>query len=130
MAVFLFLRKHEVLALHAQLIQLFGGRAGLRDEGMLESALTAPLHRAYYEAADLVSCAATYAYHLTHAHAFIDGNKRVAAAATELFLELNGITLTASDTDLINLFFRVAAHELSRETVEQMLRGWIEPSGK
>ncbi len=130
MAAFLFLRKHEVLALHAQLIQLFGGRAGLHDEGMLESALTAPLHRAYYEAADLVNCAATYAYHLTHAHAFIDGNKRVAAAATELFLELNGITLTASDTDLINLFFRVAAHELSRETVEQMLRGWIEPSGK
>ena len=77
--------KLDVLAVHARLISETGGSSGIRDEGLLESALAAAENRHHYEAADLVACAATYAYHLTQAHAFIDGNKRVAAAITETF---------------------------------------------
>jgi len=72
----------EVLDLHKQAIEEFGGAHGLRDEAALGSAIMAAENRAYYENASLASCAATYAYHLTQAHAFIDGNKRIAAAVT------------------------------------------------
>ena len=121
----LFLRQHEALALHAQLIQVFGGLASLRDEAALESALVAPAQRAHYEAASLAVCAATYAYHLTQAHAFIDGNKRVAAAATELFLELNGARLQATDEEVIDLFLRIAAGTLTRTAVEEIIHPWV-----
>jgi len=66
--------KLDVLAIHAKLISETGGSSGLRDEALLESALAAAENRHSYEAADVVSCAATYAYHLTQAHAFVDGN--------------------------------------------------------
>jgi death on curing protein len=82
--------KLDVLTVHARLIAETGGTSGLRDEALLESALAAAYHRHRYESADVVSCAATYAYHLTQTHAFFDGNKRVAAAVTEAFLETNG----------------------------------------
>lgn len=121
----LFLRKQEVLQLHTLLIDKFGGSHGLRDEGALESALAAPENRAYYENASFAVCAATYAYHLTQSHAFIDGNKRIAAAATELFIELNGKKLLATNQQLIDLFLKIAASELTREEVEQMLKHWI-----
>lgn len=121
----LFLRKQEILQLHILLIDTFGGSHGLRDEGALESALTAPENRAYYENASFAVCAATYAYHLTQSHAFIDGNKRVAAATTELFIELNGKKLLATNQQLIDLFLKIAASELTREEVEQMLKHWI-----
>ncbi len=67
---FSFLTKEEVLHLQEQGIEEFGGSHGLRDEGALESALLAAENRAYYEDAGLAVCAATYAYHLTQAHAF------------------------------------------------------------
>jgi len=82
--------KFDVLTVHAMLIAESGGTHGLRDEGLLESALAAAENRHHYESADAVTCAATYAYHLTQAHAFFDGNKRIGAAITEAFLETNG----------------------------------------
>jgi len=85
-----FPHKLDVLTVHARLIAETGGSIGLRDEGLLESALAAAENRYGYDDADLVTCAATYAYHLTQAHAFVDGNKRIAAAITETFLECNG----------------------------------------
>jgi death-on-curing protein len=89
-----------VPAVHARAIEEFGGLRGIRDEGALEAALRAVENRAYYEQATLTICAATYAYHLTQAHAFLDGNKRVAAAVAEIFLELNGAELRATDDDV------------------------------
>ena len=121
----LFLAKDEVLVLHQRLIDAFGGIEGLRDEAGLESALSAPQQRAHYEQADLVVCAATYAYHLTKAHAFLDGNKRVAAAATELFLGLNDARLTATNHEIIKLFLAIAAGAYTREDVEGLLDGWV-----
>ena len=96
--------KLDVLTAHARLIEETGGSAGIRDEALLESALAAPENRYRHEDADLVTCAATYAYHLTQAHAFVDGNKRVAAAITETFLESNGSQLTMSDDEIVRLF--------------------------
>jgi death on curing protein len=108
-----------VLAIHVRAIEEFGGLHGVRDEGALEAALTAAENRAYYEQAPLTMCAATYAYHLTQAHAFLDGNKRVAAAVAEIFLELNGAELCATDDHIVALFLAIAAGQMSRQDVEQ-----------
>lgn len=116
---FLFLRKQEVLGIQARLIKKFGGSQGLRDEGALESALAAAVNREYYERADLATCAATYAYHLSQAHAFVDGNKRIAAAVSEIFLEINGARLDATNEQIVGLFLDIAAGNLLREQVEQ-----------
>ena len=123
---FLFLRKQEVLEIHARLVEEFGGLHGLRDEGALESALAASENREYYESADLVTCAATYAYHLSQAHAFVDGNKRIAAAVSEIFLEINGARLNATNEHIVNLFLDIAAGVLSRQQVEQCFLRWVE----
>ncbi len=114
--------KLDVLAVHARLIAETGGTSGVRDEALLESALAAAYNRHHYESADVVSCAATYAYHLTQTHAFFDGNKRVAAAITEAFLETNGFELTMSNEEVVSLFLAIASSQLSRDEVERLLR--------
>ncbi len=121
---FLFPRKQEILDIHAQLIEAFGGTHGLRDEAALESALTAAENREYYENAGLAACAATYAFHLTQAHAFVDGNKRIAAAVSEIFLELNGARLNATDEQIVTMFLDIAAGKLSRDEVEEFFDRW------
>lgn len=123
----LFLRIEEILILHAALIDKFGGIHGLRDPAGLEAALAAPQMRAHYEEADLVVCAATSAFHFTNAHAFLDGNKRVAAAATELFVRLNYGRVEASDAQVIMHFLAIAAGKLTRDQVEIAFREWITP---
>ena len=117
-----FPEKLDVLTIHATLIAETGGTDGLRDEALLESALAAAENRHHYEAADVVSCAAAYAYHLTQTHAFLDGNKRVAAAITEAFLETNGFELTMTNEEVIAFFLAIASSKLSREEVEELLR--------
>ncbi len=114
--------KLDILAVHARLIAETGGSAGMRDRGLLESALGAAENRFNYEHADLVKCAATYAYHLTQAHAFVDGNKRLAAAVTETFLECNGRELMMNDDEVVRLFLNIAAGILTRDDVEELLR--------
>ena len=114
----LFLTSAEVLRLHAQLLAEFGGRPGILDVGALESALAAPQNRLDYEGANLAVCAATYAFHLTTNHPFADGNKRIGAAASELFLRLNGAALDASNDEIVELFFGIADGKLTRDAVE------------
>ena len=118
----IFPEKLDVLTVHATLIAETGGTGGLRDEALLESALIAAENRHHYEAADVVSCAATYAYHLAQAHPLLDGNKRVAAAITEAFLETNGFELTMTNEEIVVLFLEIASSKLNREQVEQQLR--------
>jgi death-on-curing protein len=105
--------------MHAQAIEEFGGLHGVRDAGALDAALMAVENRAYYEQASLSACAATYAYHLTQAHAFLDGNKRIAAAVAEIFLELNGAALRTTDEEIVAVFLAIAAGQVSRQDVEQ-----------
>ena len=126
---FQFLRKQEVLDIQARLIEIFGGTHGLRDEGGLESALTAAENREYYVGAGLAACAATYAYHLTQAHAFVDGNKRIGAAVSEIFLEINGARLDATNDQIVALFLDIAASKLSRDEVEEIIERWTAYDG-
>jgi len=114
--------KLDALAVHARLISETGGSGHIREEGLLESAIAAAENRHNYEGADLLTCAATFAYHLTQAHAFVDGNKRMAAAITETFLETNGSRLTMTDDEIVQLFLDIASGILSRDRVEQLLR--------
>ncbi|MCB0113986.1 MAG: type II toxin-antitoxin system death-on-curing family toxin [Caldilineaceae bacterium] len=113
-----FITKEIAFLLHARSIEEHGGSHGLRDAGGFESALVAAENRYLYEEASLTVCAATYAYHLTKAHAFIDGNKRIAAAVAETFLEWNGSWLDASNDEVVDLFLAIAAGECTREEVE------------
>ena len=119
--------KLDVLTVHARLIAETGGTTGLRDEGLFESALAAAENRHHYEAADVVSCAAAYAFHLTQAHAFVDGNKRLGAAITEAFLETNGFKLAMTNEEIVELFLSIASSTLTRAQVEQRLREKVRP---
>ena len=121
----LFPRKDEVLEIHRRLIEQSGGSPGIRDEGLLDSALVAAANRQHYEGADLASCAATYAFHLTRNHPFVDGNKRIGAAVAEIFVRLNGAQLTADNDAIVELFSGIAAGTLSREEVERLFVRWV-----
>jgi death-on-curing protein len=121
----LFPRKEEVLEIHAKLLEQFGGLPGIRDEGLLDSALMAAAHRQHYEGADLATCAATYAFHLTRNHPFVDGNKRVGAAVAEIFIRLNGAQLSATNDEIVELFLAIAAGTVTREAVEQAFARWV-----
>jgi death-on-curing protein len=87
--------------------------------------LLAAAHRQHYEAAELAACAATYAFHLTRNHPFVDGNKRVGAAVAEIFVRLNGARLDATDDEIVELFFSIAAGNISRDEVEQLFARWV-----
>ena len=120
----------EVLLIHAEIIKLTGGSEGLRDAGGLESALNAAENRFNYETEDLAKLAATYAYHLSQAHAFIDGNKRVAAVVSELFLKLNGAKLNATNDEIVEIFLDIASSKISREIVEEKFAVWLIEAGE
>ena len=121
----LFPHKDEVLAIQRELIDRFGGLHGIRDEGALDSALLAAANREHYEGADLAACAATYAFHLTQDHPFLDGNKRIGAAIAEIFVRLNGATLNNTNDEIVNLFLTIAAGSVSRDQVEEMFTRWV-----
>ena len=72
-----------------------------------------------------MKCASTYAYHLSQAHAFIDGNKRIAAAIAENFLNINGASLQASDEELEAMYLDIAAGQITRDEVERLFAKWV-----
>jgi death on curing protein len=114
-----------VLKFHYILIERYGGSHGLRDHGALESALAAAQNRYFYENVDLATCAATYAYHLSQAHAFIDGNKRIAWAVAILFLEMNGIILTVPEPEAEEICLLIAAGQVTHDEVERRFTQWV-----
>ena len=93
----------------------------MRDQGLLESALSRPINLAAYEKPDAAALAASYAVGLAKNHPFVDGNKRTAFVALELFLALNGFELNASDVDCVLTMLAVASGEMD----EHMLAEWI-----
>jgi death on curing protein len=111
-----------VLAIHDMQIAEHGGGAGVRDHGLLESALARPLNMAAYGDPDLCALAAGYAFGIACNHPFIDGNKRTALVACELFLDLNGVDLQADDATCVDAFIALAAGELSEEALTDWLR--------
>jgi len=116
----------EIKELHKMAIEEFGGLDGIRDEGALESAFNAVLNRLNYEPdLDLAAIAATYAYHLSQAHAFHDGNKRVAAMASETFLDMNGVGLDFTNDEIVDIYLQIASSSLSRDSLEALFRQHI-----
>jgi death-on-curing protein len=99
-------------ALHDRLLSEFGGASGIRDEGMLESALSRPVNQSGYGSPSIPELAAAYAFDLVRNHPFADGNKRIGLATAALFLELNGYRFMASEADATVQTLAMAAHEL------------------
>jgi len=122
--VTLYLSVEQLLRLHAAQISRFGGSAGLRDRGLLESAAARPAMTFDGEDLypDLAAKAAALLHSLAMNHPFVDGNKRVAAAAAELFLAVNGAELPASDEELERLTMGVAGGELEVEALTIWMR--------
>ncbi len=119
--------KRALLVLHEESIAEFGGARGLRDEGLLESALARPRNtHAYNTAATLAELAASYGYGVAKNHAFVDGNKRAAFLCIGLFLAINGYRLTASQVDAIETMLSVAAGTMT----EEALGLWIAQNSK
>jgi death-on-curing protein len=114
-----FLGLDEVLALHADQVQRYGGMAGVRDLALLESAVAVPeaSFGTDYLHATLPEMAAAYLFHLAQNHAFIDGNKRVAAAAMFMFLYLNDLVLSCSEDELVGLTLDVASGKTMKAEV-------------
>ena len=114
--------KKALLLLHEESIAEFGGARGLRDEGLLDSALARPQNaHAYNPDSTIPKLAAACAYGLAKNHPFVDGNKRVAFLAIGLFLAINGYRLKAGQVDAIKTLMAVASGELD----EQGLSAWI-----
>jgi death on curing protein len=101
-----------VLALHEQLLAEFGGPPGLRDQGLLASAMARPQNLHAYGTTSLFALAASYAFGLVKNHPFVDGNKRIGFATAVLFLELNGARFEASEVDAVVQTLALAAGEL------------------
>ncbi len=104
---------HLAIAWHARLIERFGGAPGIRDPGLLDSALDRPRNLvAYQEDADLFELAALYGVAVAKAHAFTDGNKRIAFAVMVVFLKAHGQTLDTSEAEAARVMLAVAASEM------------------
>ena len=114
--------KTFVLALHGRLLSEHGGATGIRDEGLLESALASPRNHAEYADADVFDLAAAYAYALTSNHPFVDGNKRVAFAVAGVFLELNGQRLIASEVDAVEAMLALSRGDIGAKEFAWWLR--------
>ncbi len=123
----IWIEKALVQMLHDRQIAEHGGSSGLRDEGLLESALARPQQRYAYgdPPADLAGLAASLAHGLAKNHAFVDGNKRTAIVSCETFLELNGAVLEASDTEIYPVILGLADGTLSESEFADWLRAHL-----
>ena len=115
-----------VLDFHAEQLALFGGPDGVRDIGLLESALARPINKFAYGETDLAALAAAYGFGIAKNHPFVDGNKRTALASMIVFLGLNRVDLDARQEEAAAIVFSLAAGEIG----EDMLARWIAGHGK
>lgn len=119
-----FLDVEDVLQIHADQLERYGGLSGVRDLGLLESAVSMPkaTYAGEFLHGDLFAMAAAYLFHITRNHPFLDGNKRTGAASALVFLDLHGIEVTASDDALYDLVIGVATGAAGKEMVASFLR--------
>ena len=116
--------RETVLALHEQLLAEFGGSKGIRDEGLLNSALDRPENLFVYGQPTLSELAAAYSFGLVKNHPFVDGNKRIGFAIAAVFLQLNGRMLVATEVDAVIQTLALAAGEIG----EKEYANWLELS--
>jgi death on curing protein len=112
----------QVIALHSRQLRRFGGAAGLRDDGLLRSAIERPINKWHYEQAELPELAAAYAFGLAKNHAFVDGNKRIAFMSMMVFLRKNGVRFAPAPAHATKIILALAAGEVSEESLARWIR--------
>jgi len=122
----IWLKFEAVLAAHDDQLAEHGGGVGIRDQGLLESALARPLNLHANGEPSLSRLAAAYAFDMARNHPFADGNKRTALVAAESFLGLNGIDLTADDVEVVRVFLTLASGDIT----EDELAAWIDRNSR
>ena len=118
----IWLQRSVLLVVHGNLLAEHGGSGGLRDEGLLDSALERPRQKWRYEAADVFALAAAYAFGLVKNHAFVDGNKRIAFMAAYIFLSRNGYALATDEAEVVIHMTALAAGDVA----EKEFAAWLE----
>jgi death-on-curing protein len=118
----LWITYEQAIAIHSRQLRRFGGAPGLRDEGMLRSALERPVNKWQYEQASLPELAAAYAFGLAKNHAFVDGNKRIAFMAMMTFLLKNGVAFGPDPAHATQIILSLAAGEVSEESLTRWIR--------
>lgn len=122
MGAWVWLDPAVILAIHNAQLAEHGGSAGVRDQGLLESALARAQNLAAYGEPDVADLAAAYGYGIARNHPFVDGNKRTAFVAVELFLVLNDFALNAADVDCVLTMLALAAGEIDEANFTRWLR--------
>ena len=111
------------MQVHGKMIRAYGGTEGIRDLGLIESAVAQGQNVYNYGDADLFGIAAAYAYHLAESQAFLDGNKRTGAAAALSFLDINNVDIARlSPQDVYEMMIRIATKDLSKSGLADLLR--------
>ena len=118
----LWITYEQAIAIHSRQLRRFGGAPGLRDEGMLRSALERPINKWQYEQASLPELAAAYAFGLAKNHAFVDGNKRIAFMAMMTFLHKNGVSFGPEPAHATQIILSLPAGEVSEESLIRWIR--------
>ena len=122
MADWIWIATDVAVAAHREQLAAHGGGDGVRDAGLLDSAMARAQNLSAYGEPDAAELAAAYAYGIARNHPFIDGNKRTAAVISETFLVMNGFSLETSDAELVVAFFALAAGELSEDELADWFR--------
>jgi death on curing protein len=116
------LSSQMIVAIHDEQLTIHGGAGGLRDEGMLESALDRPRNKWTYEQAELPELAAAYGFGIARNHPFVDGNKRTALLALYTFLGVNGVDFDVPEAEAASIILSLAAGEVSEESLARWIR--------
>ena len=119
-----FLTLDDIIESHQNQIDTYGGSYGIRDIGLLESAISQPeaSFGGQYLHADIFQMASAYIYHLVMNHPFVDGNKRVGLEAALIFLEINNENLNASDEELVDLVLKTTAGQVGKREIAEFFR--------
>lgn len=127
MTTWVWLQPAVLRAVHDEQLAEHGGAAGIRDEGLFESAMSRPLNLAAYGEPDAAALAASYGVGLARNHPFVDGNKRTAFVAVELFLAINSFDLVADDVACVLTMLSVASGDIDEAAFASWLRSHIRP---
>jgi death on curing protein len=112
----------QVIAIHSRQLRRFGGAIGLRDDGLLRSAIERPVNKWHYEQAEFPELAAAYAFGLAKNHAFVDGNKRIAFMSMMIFLRKNDVRFAPEQAHATKMILSLAAGDVSEESLARWIR--------
>jgi death-on-curing protein len=123
----IWLTKDDALEIHHTVIAASGGASGVRDEGLLDSAVARPQNMLVYEGGSIFDCAASYAQSIAQNHPFVDGNKRTAFITADVFLEINGYQLHASQKQQADVMVDLAEKKITRDDLAKFFNDHTTP---